>query len=288
MTLSVWERRFRRWKRPLSRTELSRFKRTLRLILSALRQSPDLADYDFKIRIYGSYRNRTNLRALSDIDVYVACKPPRPWSSFWRRLTQKTIYRWVAPPWYSSFRDDVQRALETKFGPQEVKRRNKAIGIRKTAGRAGADVLVCVETRSGIEFWPKRGKRVVSWPEHHRRNAASWNQEVRRYKVMVRLLKGLRHRLIRQGVRGPEKVSSYMIECMAWNVPRNYYETEDSMSNLRGILGYWRGTLSSTRWSRWWEVNDKKRMTDLLSRRRRKATIQFIEAAWKDLGFEPS
>ena len=287
MVTTVWEKRFRSWKKPLSKTEVSRFKRVLQLILDALHDSLALQGYDFKVRVFGSYRNRTNLRTLSDIDVYVACKAPRAKSRFWRRLAQGTVYRWVAPPWYSRFKKEVQSALEVTFGSHAVDRRNKAIGIRKTAERAGADVLVCVERRSGIEFWPDRGKRIVSWPELHRRRAASWNQEVRRYKAMVRLLKGLRHLLIRKGVRGPDRVSSFMIECLVWNVPRNYYAADDYMSNLRGILSYLRSGLHSLRhWPRWWQVNEKERLTSLL-RKRREDVCRFIDAAWEELGFEP-
>lgn len=297
MAIDKWARRFRYWRRPLSKTEFSRFKQTLSLILEALRESPILEAYDYKVRIYGSYRNRTNLRALSDIDVYVICKPPRPRFPFWRKLAQRTIYRWVAPPWYSAFKDQIHWALKEKFDfdsgsyVEAVERRNKVIGIRKTADRAGADVLVCVQRGTGsaeIEFWPDRSKRIVSWPEGHHRQAAALNRKTRRrYKTLVRLLKGMRHRLIKRKIRGPEKVSSYMIECLVRNVPKNYYDADDYMTNLRDTLSYLRRGLNSLRqWPRWWEVNEKQRMARLL-RKRHKAVCQFIDAAWADLGFEP-
>lgn len=300
-----WSRKFRSWRRPLGSEEKARCERALRMVKEAIHQSPALATHKVKIREYGSYLNNTNLRTVSDIDIYVCYVE----AGFWRTSWPRKIVSWLesvvnflrsgkAEPLplhasYSAFKGEVEKALSDSFGRSAVRRRRKAIGVKENSGRIGADVIACFEHRrlfarySGIEFWSDNGEHIISWPEqHHENGKTKYRKTQKKYKFAVRILKRLKYRMVAEGIPEASEVSSYLIECLVWNVPNRYFRTDQYLLMIRNILTYLRkGSLNEAHWEKWKEVNGCKRLTE--SQRWRASKVRrFVDAAWLYLGFE--
>ena len=73
-----WDALFRRWSKPLSDTEEAKADNAARIIRDALRAYPPLEFRNVEVYATGSYRNNTNVRGESDIDVAAV-------SEVWRR-----------------------------------------------------------------------------------------------------------------------------------------------------------------------------------------------------------
>ena len=69
-----WESIFRNWGSSPSSTEQTRCNNALGIIRRAISRSSDLSNRNINIFAQGSYRNHTNVRADSDVDVCVRCK----------------------------------------------------------------------------------------------------------------------------------------------------------------------------------------------------------------------
>jgi len=68
-----WEDTFRRWSGPSSDTEEEKRDRAERLIGDGIRESDTLAIHEIRVFTQGSYKNNTNVRADSDVDICVCC-----------------------------------------------------------------------------------------------------------------------------------------------------------------------------------------------------------------------
>ena len=211
---------------------------------------PKLPGREIGIYVYGSYKNKTNLRAHSDIDLYVC------WRGNRFRKDRRSAHE--------KLKDELEKALAVYFDDDRVQRRNKAIGLPRTKHRLGADVLACLEYRrsrgtAGIELWSDAGEHIVSWPWHHLNNGRAKDEATgRRFKPLVKALKGLRHELVEEKHWAALRTPSYLVECLVWNVPANLLRSESRLDNLRKVLAYLRrGTVEGNGWRRWKEVHCK-------------------------------
>lgn len=203
---------------------------------SAVRNALDSYDWpsDIKYRVFlqGSYKNHTNIRGDSDVDVVVQCT-----SVFYSNLSEdqraalgfskgKTTFR--------DFRTHVVAALNAHFRTGVVDASpSKAIKVDRGNGVVPADVVPCTEYRryssvaprayvSGISFWTQRNSRqVVNFPEQHYSNGARKSEHTSgNYKSAVRIIKNARNYAIE---RYPEytnaNFASYFIEGLLWNAP---------------------------------------------------------------------
>ena len=104
--------------------------------------------YDFYLQ--GSYRNDTNIRGDSDVDVVLELKSTIDYSTV--SLTQHerqlvaASYGPVEYDW-NDFRRDTLKALEVGFGKEMVAQGNKSIRLRKDPPRLAADIVVSLEHR---------------------------------------------------------------------------------------------------------------------------------------------
>ncbi|HIE35960.1 MAG TPA: nucleotidyltransferase [Candidatus Omnitrophica bacterium] len=193
------------------------------------------AGIDFEVYLQGSYKNSTNIRGDSDVDVVVQLN-----SSFYSNLTeeQKRLLG-LTPASYgwSDFRIDVLKALKSYYGQNQITEGNKSIKLKANNGRLPADIVVCVQYRKyrsinindyteGMCFWTRiENRQVINYPKIHYENGVSKHQGTNKwYKPAVRLFKNARSFIA--GDRTP----SYFLECMLYNVPnvqfgRSYQDT---------------------------------------------------------------
>ena len=114
----------------------------------------------------------------------------------------------------SHFKDDVGRALISRFGSASVKRGNKTFHVGNNSYRVEADAAPMFVHRRysahsyicGVQIVPDRGARIVNWPErlyddshwptqHYENGVAKNTATSRCYKGVVRILKRLRNGL---------------------------------------------------------------------------------------------
>jgi len=194
---------------------------------------------DFDVYLQGSYKNDTNIRGDSDVDVVAQLN-----STFYSNLLddQKRILVLTQASYsWSDFRADVLKALGDYYGQSRITECNKSIKINENNGRLPADVIVCSQYRryktvsgydyvEGVCFWTKNDNRqVVNYPKIHYDNGVSKHQNSNKwYKPSVRMFKN-----IRNSISG-DSTPAYFLECMLYNVPNASFGTSygDTFCNV--------------------------------------------------------
>jgi len=185
---------------------------------------------DFEVYLQGSYKNDTNIRGDSDVDVVVQLN-----STFSNNLTeeQKKLLGLIPATYHlSNFRIDVLKVLRDYYGQNQIAEGDKSIKIRASNVRLPADVIVCSQYRQyyelkqdtyieGMCFWTLNDKRqVVNYPKFHYDNGVTKNKNSNQwYKPAVRLFKNCR------GNISGDTTPSYFLECMLYNVPDSNFGT---------------------------------------------------------------
>ena len=205
-------------------------KRTYHAIRRALSKSSELGKLgEREVYLQGSYRNGTNIRGDSDVDVVVQLNVDvNQRSLFLRRRddmpTPSNVRTW------QNFRSNVSEALTAEFGDGSVTEHRKALKVETPY--LPADVVVALRFRidpprdtEGIAmFLLDESRWVVNYPKRHYANGAKKNQGTEnRYKRMVRVFKNARTYLVDQGVLANGCAPSYFVECLLFNVPGGHF-----------------------------------------------------------------
>ena len=196
-----------------------------------------------KVRLFiqGSYANNTNVRTQSDVDIAVVQEDI--FTTEYRTDSEafpqsdKDYNFCTAPSSEISFKDEVQKCLEKKFGT-DVERGNKSIKIHGNSYRKDADVVPCRRYRDyrndyrkdidnyvpGVIIISDRGEIVINYPEQHIANGRKKNNETNRYyKKMVRIIKMMRYLMCKGGYKEADDVSSFGLESLLWNLPNSLF-----------------------------------------------------------------
>lgn len=223
------------WTRPASDTEEQKMETTINMIKSAVASSKDLENLSVEVFVQGSYANNTNVRTSSDVDVCVMLK-----STFFTEypagknrqdygFTEGTIS-------FDEYKRRVKAAMENKFGKENVSVGNKSLKIRSNSYHVNADVVVAFMLKNyrlinsldpnkyieGTRFWSSRGEEVTNYPKVHISNGKDKNvQTNHRYKYLTRIFKRIRNAMVDDDKANGDKISSFLVECLIWNVPNN-------------------------------------------------------------------
>lgn len=205
-----WKSQFREWAKPPGTTEEQRIANAEKGIKDALKASDALKNRDIRVFTQGSYRNNTNVRKDSDVDIAVVCYdvffPDYP-----EGTTKETFGNIDGDYAYGTFKNEIEQALVARFGHSAVERGNKAFDVHENTYRVEADVAPFFEHRwyhidgdylSGVELRPDNGQpvKIINWPQQHYDNGVSKNMATgKRYKSMVRILKCLRNKTANNG-----------------------------------------------------------------------------------------
>ena len=113
------------WTKPPSSTEESKVENAIRMVKEAINNDDKLNTKSIEVFAQGSYANNTNVKLNSDIDINV-----RYTGAFFYDLPkgqEKKDFGLNSPAKYSykEFKDDVEKALISKFGHSRVDRRDK-------------------------------------------------------------------------------------------------------------------------------------------------------------------
>jgi hypothetical protein len=194
--------------------------------------------------LQGSYKNDTNVRGDSDVDVVIQLNDV--WYSDTSRLSdeQRNLYRASFPDAtynYWTFRADVLKALIDYYGATKVNAGNKSFKLAGDTNRVNADVVPCVQYRrykrflnendqdyvEGMLFFTQSEQRqIINYPKQHYDNGCSKNspdQTSGWFKASVRVLKNARSKLVEDKAIPESLAPSYFIECLTYNVPTDKF-----------------------------------------------------------------
>ncbi len=207
---------------------------------------PEGMTYDFYLQ--GSYRNDTNIRGDSDVDVVLEFTSTFYYdASSLSEYEQELLDSSFPPATYgwNDFRLETLKALENGFGKAMVGQGNKSIKLKANPPTLAADVVVCMEYRrytsyhsyvEGINFRALHDKRwIVNYSkEHYKNGAAKSNRTWDRYKRTVRMFKNARNHLEVNGRISAKLAPSYFVECFLYNAPDSafQYGFQDTYSSV--------------------------------------------------------
>ncbi len=295
-----WDITLSYWGEGPSATEREKCDRSERAVRKAIADSRVLNAMEIEVFAQGSFANRTDVRADSDVDVCVLYKGTF-YSDFSHMpgLTDAIMGFESASYSYASFKNDVQTALVSYFGSGHIRRGNKAFDIRENTYRIDADVVPCFEHRlwhgkgedeyrSGTQFISDDGHAVINWPQQNYENGVEKNgSSGTRFKSITRVLKNLRYELLEEGQEIADRIPSFLLECLVWNVPDEDLMLGTISDGVRAALAHlWNETRASDTCNEWTEVNDVKYLFRETQPWKRADVNNFLQTCWDYLGFE--
>jgi uncharacterized protein Veg len=245
--MNVTEERINLWAKPISETEEIKCQNTISQIKEAIR-----SHFGNKVTIInqGSYRNRTNIRADSDVDLAIVHDSYHFPDINNLSESDKELHRICATNAeykFEQFKADVHEVLKNKFGLLSVERKNKCIRIKSNTSRVNADVVPVygftrykafneVEVKGIAFMMDSPSVRVGSFPDHHYKNGVEKNEITSNaYKAVVRIFKNARNEMVEKGLYPHDSMPSFFIECLVWNVPKSYFENTTHREDARSV-----------------------------------------------------
>lgn len=290
------ENLLKEWAEPPSDTEDQRCDNAVSVVQNAIKSFPALKNREIKIFAQGSYRNGTNIKTESDVDICVCCMDPF-FINLPEGFTKGDIGLSDSDYEYSEFKNDVHEALKVYLGARAITRGNKAFDLHENSYRLNADVVPTFEHRryaenleyiSGTELWSDDGSRIINWPNQNYKNGTEKNLSTKqRFKKVVRILKRLKNFMEEQGVQAAKPIPSYLVECLVWNVLNDQFGNDNITDDVKNVLLYLFGlTKEDAPCSKWGEVNQLKYLFRSAQPWTRTQVNDFVIAAWTALGFQ--
>jgi hypothetical protein len=300
--VNISEETFASWSQGPGQTEADKCANAESAVRRAIANDDELKKRDITVFPQGSYRARTNVRQDSDVDICIRYN-----STFFdiypEGKTREEFGNVAGSMNFAAFKDMVGTALTNYFGHENVKRGNKAFDVHANTYRIAADVIPTFEHRrytgqlnsngsyyylSGVAFDPDNGGRVFNWPQQNYDNGvAKNNQTGRSFKRAVRIIKRLRYAMEDDGVAAAKDIPSFLIECLVWNVPNDYFLHSSYTADVRAALAHlFNNTLKYEDCSEWGEENELKYLFRGPQPWTREQAHNFVSAAWDYAGFE--
>lgn len=285
------------WTRPPSDSEDQRAENACRVITNAVRSSHLLAKWNIDVFVQGSYKNNTNVRLRSDVDICVRLNDTFTTDYTFAPNRSDSTEGIVASSYpYSQFKNDIHSALNDAFGAENVKRGNKAFNISENSYRVTADVVPCIVHRrynasggytKGTSLWADNGLAWIhNFPEQHHMNGVGKNNDTSGYfKDTVRIFKNIRNRMHEQGIPSAKPIASFFNECLIWNTPNHYLMLPNWTSTTKETLVHlWSHLESDEKCGKWGQVSELLYL--FRGDYSREAAREWVNAAWNWLEFK--
>jgi hypothetical protein len=291
-----WEDKFRGWAKPPGKTEQDRCDNAVSAIRNAIEASDKLRTRDISFFTHGSYRNNTNVRKDSDVDIGILCTDSLL-NEFPVGMNRDNFNLSPATYHYGQYKNEVEQALVEYFGRTAVKRGKKAFDVHETNYHVEADVTVFFEHRryrengsylTGVAFLTdEENRRIINWPEQHYENGTQKNTDTgNRFKNIVRVLKSLSNEMTEAGITAGD-VPGFLIECLVWNVPNDHFQHSMYTDDVRASLAFlFNNTITHEKCKEWGEVSELTYLFHLGQKWTWQQAHSFISAAWNYIGFE--
>ena len=250
------------WTSPLSQTEEQRVENTVRMIREAVTSYFKLSNCSMSIFAQGSYANNTNVRQNSDVDICIMSTS----TVFCNYVEGKTDKDYGYTPGTISFYDYkayIIEALKNKFGAAAITIGNKCVNIKANSYHVNADVVPAFQYRDfkiinsinpqkyieGIKYLSSTGEQVINYPKDHIENGKQKNIDTNHeYKTLVRIMKHIRNEMVDKGIVNGDKITSFLIECLIWNLPNDIITNSNT----------WAGTVQKSIVYLWNKINDNQ------------------------------
>lgn len=267
--MNVTPERISLWAQAISETEEEKCQNALSAVIDVMR---DRFGSDVKVIKQGSHRNRTNVRADSDVDIAVVhkghyfpdiSKLSDNDKALHKRYSTDSVYT------FEQFKADVHKALQDKFGTA-AERKNKCIRVAGNTYRVNADVVPAYGHKrfraydnieaEGIGFKTDKGVVVYSYPDQHYNNGVEKNTNTSgTFKAVVRILKNTRNEMAANRIILPDSMSSFLVESLVWNVPPSYFSHSTYREDARAVaLKIWSDMREPSIANNYAEVSDLK------------------------------
>lgn len=305
-----WVETFKSWARPPSEAEEDKASRAANMINEAIRASPALSRRSVAVYATGSYRNNTNVRLSSDVDVAIVLM-----DTFFYDIpvgAQPAIFGVGASAVYGlrDFRKDVGEALTAKFG-RDATSGTKTFDIAENGGRLAADATPFLHHRrydgtrnpdgswrfiDGVETRPTNApeKRIINWHQQHYANGVAKNDATkRRFKRVARILKRARVHMEASGTAkgraAAVPMASFLLESLVYNCPNTCFAKQEGsyFEDVRSVISQaFHATKGDAEAASLVEVNNIKPLFGSHQSWTRAATNAFLQEAWQHLGFK--
>lgn len=258
------------WRKPPSNSEEQRLETTERRIREAIQKSDELKEYDVEVFGQGSYANDTNVKLESDVDINV-CSTAYFFTSYNADgISDKTFGYESGNYSYSDFKEKVRKALVAEFGSNNVKEKNKCFTVVENSNRVKADVVPTFELRrhddatsshviKGVRYYAKDWTEVTNYPKQHIDNGKRKNAKTqKRFKRVVRIFKKVRYKMIDEGIQVNPNITSFLLECLVWNVPDYVFNVYDTWTDRvkESIRHIYQKTKNEESCKEWGEVSE--------------------------------
>lgn len=260
------------WIQPSSQDEQDRQDRARRMIHDAIKEHAPFAGTKIEVYAKGSYANNTNVRNDSDVDIVVECHDCMYYDYAPGVTPAVTPGRAYSGTWTpDAWRREVTSAITNCFGSADVDDSGSValVVAAKPGSRPSADVIPSYHYRyywagdrsrwdDGSAVYKADGGRIINWPQQQFDNGRAKNTASgKRYKRYARALKNAENYLARHEVINAKP--SYLMECLAWNVPDTILKTGELDAGFRATLAWlWNHLTDNYTYEDWEEPNKLK------------------------------
>lgn len=297
--LKYSEEQLQGWTTPLSKTEELRAQNTIKMIRSAIDANEKFNSMDIEVFIQGSYANNTNVRTESDVDVCVMLK--NTFHAEYPEGKTREDYDFVKSNiTFSFYRELVKKAIQDKFGSENVKDGNKSLKINENTYHVKADVVPAFLLRNyryygslekcnyieGVWFVSKDNNEVVNYPKRHIVNGKNKNNRTNyRYKKLARIMKCIKNNMVDDDRTNGNIITSFLVECLVYQVPDYIIAYDYTWTELvrQTIIFLW-NSIDKNKHMEWGEVSEMfllfygRKWTDV-------DVKQWLEDTWSYLGY---
>ena len=261
------EETFNTWRYPPSNAEETKLQNAEKLVRAAIAEDPKLSKLDLTIFGQGSYANDTNVRLNSDIDINI-----RYDGAFYYDIPEgktRSDYGFNSPSQYSfaEFKIDLERAMVRKFGRTDVHNYDKCITVDACDDRVEIDVVPTFKYRyyfktggfrEGVQFLSNKGIAIRNYPLQHIENGKTKNSATqKRFKRLTRIFRKVRYKMIDDGHNVSDGITSFLLECLVWNVPNDIMNNNDTWTDrlTESIRHLYHATKTDEGCNNWVEVS---------------------------------
>lgn len=226
---------------------------TYNLIKNVLNAEDTLyANKSFEVFLQGSYRNHTNIFAVSDVDIVI--RLDECWQGDLSSLSddEKEAYQQAhrdVSYGQIQFKKHVVDALSNAYSG-DVDESGTAITVTANADRRKADIIAAIQLRryhhfksiedqkytEGLCFHTENGNSIINYPEQHFVNLTTKHQTTgNKLKPHIRVLKNIRRKLVNDGVIDSGLAPSYFIEGLLYNIPTDKFSNSYHTSLIQAF-----------------------------------------------------